>query len=231
MEKRTPIVIKISGSFIQPDMPEMVKQYAELLREIWESGYRPMVVVGGGRIARLYIESARSLGASESMLDLLGIDVTRLNAHLLITSLADIALPYPPRNIDEILNAKQDPLERIMVAGGLQPGQSTNAVSAVVAELVGAKKIINATKVDGVYDRDPNIDKSAKLIRKITTMQMREILEKQSALAGKYELLDPPSLTIIERSKIIVHVISGSDPQNVLKVLRGEELGSVILPV
>ncbi|MEM0021268.1 MAG: UMP kinase [Fervidicoccaceae archaeon] len=231
MEKRTPIVIKISGSFIQPDMPEMVKQYAGLLREIWESGYRPMVVVGGGRIARLYIESARSLGASESMLDLLGIDVTRLNAHLLITSLADIALPYPPRNIDEILNAKQDPLERIMVAGGLQPGQSTNAVSAVVAELVGAKKIINATKVDGVYDRDPNIDKSAKLIRKITTMQMREILEKQSALAGKYELLDPPSLTIIERSKIIVHVISGSDPQNVLKVLRGEELGSVILPV
>ncbi|MEM0114316.1 MAG: UMP kinase [Fervidicoccaceae archaeon] len=231
MEKRTPIVIKISGSFIQPDMPEMVKQYAELLREIWESGYRPMVVVGGGRIARLYIESARSLGASESMLDLLGIDVTRLNAHLLITSLADIALPYPPRNIDEILNAKQDPLERIMVAGGLQPGQSTNAVSAVVAELVGAKKIINATKVDGVYDRDPNIDKNAKLIRKITTMQMREILEKQSALAGKYELLDPPSLTIIERSKIIVHVISGSDPQNVLKVLRGEELGSVILPV
>ncbi|MEM0047159.1 MAG: UMP kinase [Fervidicoccaceae archaeon] len=231
MEKRTPIVIKISGSFIQPDMPEMVKQYAGLLREIWESGYRPMVVVGGGRIARLYIESARSLGASESMLDLLGIDVTRLNAHLLITSLADIALPYPPRNIDEILNAKQDPLERIMVAGGLQPGQSTNAVSAVVAELVGAKKIINATKVDGVYDRDPNIDKNAKLIRKITTMQMREILEKQSALAGKYELLDPPSLTIIERSKIIVHVISGSDPQNVLKVLRGEELGSVILPV
>jgi len=231
MQRRAPVVIKISGSFIQPDRPEMVKSYAELLREIWESGYRPMVVVGGGRMARLYIESARSLGASESMLDLLGIDVTRLNAHLLITSLSDLALPYPPRNIDEILNAKQDPLERIMVAGGLQPGQSTNAVSAVVAELVGAKRIINATKVDGVYDRDPNLDRSAKLLKKITTLQMREILEKQSALAGKYELLDPPSLTIIERSKIVVHVVNGEAPQNVLRALRGEDIGSTILPI
>lgn len=230
MQKRIPIVIKISGSFIQPDRPEMVKRYAELLKDIWSMGYRPMVVVGGGKMARLYIESARSLGASESMLDLLGIDVTRLNAHLLITALSDIALPYPPRNVDEILNAKQDPLERIMVIGGLQPGQSTNAVSAVVAELVGANKIINATKVEGVYDKDPNLDKSAKLIKKITTLQLREILERQSALAGKYELLDPPSLTIIERSKILVHVISGEDPRNVLRVLNGEEIGSTIIP-
>jgi uridylate kinase len=231
MLKKTPVVIKISGSFIQPDRAEMVKKYAELLRELWNDSYRPMVIVGGGRIARLYIESARSLGASESMLDLLGIDVTRLNAHLLITSLSDIALPYPPRSIDEILDAKQDPLERIMVAGGLQPGQSTNAVSAVVAELVGAKKIINATKVDGVYDRDPSTDKSAKLLKKITTLQLREILEKQSALAGKYELLDPPSITIIERSKIVVHIINGEDPRNVLKVLKGEEIGSTIIPI
>ncbi|MGB9784814.1 MAG: UMP kinase, partial [Fervidicoccaceae archaeon] len=106
MLKKTPVVIKISGSFIQPDRAEMVKKYAELLRELWNDSYRPMVIVGGGRMARLYIESARSLGASESMLDLLGIDVTRLNAHLLITSLSDIALPYPPRSIDEILDAK-----------------------------------------------------------------------------------------------------------------------------
>ncbi|PNV78924.1 MAG: UMP kinase, partial [Fervidicoccus sp.] len=100
-----------------------------------------------------------------------------------------------------------------------------------VAELVGAKKIINATKVDGVYDRDPSTDKSAKLLKKITTLQLREILEKQSALAGKYELLDPPSITIIERSKIVVHIINGEDPRNVLKVLKGEEIGSTIIPI
>lgn len=230
MGKRVPIVLKISGSFIQPDKPEFVKRYAELVIKLLDEGYRPFVVVGGGNIARLYIEGARSLGASESMLDLLGIEVTRLNAHLLITALGENSLPYPPRNIDEILNAKQDPQERIMVMGGLQPGQSTNAVSAVVAELVGAKKIINATKVDGVYDRDPRTDKYAKLLKKITAFQLREILESQSAMAGKYELLDPPSLTIIERSKITIHIVNGNDPENVYRVLKGEDIGSTIIP-
>ncbi len=230
MPKKTPIVIKISGSFIQPDKAETVKKYADLLLQLYRKGYRPMVVVGGGRMARLYINGARTLGASESMLDLLGIDVTRLNAHLLITALGEAALPYPSKNIDEILNAKNDPLERITVMGGLQPGQSTNAVSAVVAELVGAKKIVNATKVDGVYDKDPNIYRDAKLLKKITVFQLRELLAVQSAEAGKYELLDPPSLTIIERSKITLHIINGNNPENVIKVLEGEDIGTTVLP-
>ncbi len=228
--KRTPIVIKISGSFIQPDKPETVKKYAEVLLELYKEGYRPMAVVGGGGIARMYINAARMLGASESMLDLLGIEVTRLNAQLLITALGENALPNPPKTIDEMLEAKNDPLERISVMGGLQPGQSTNAVSAVAAELFGAKKIINATKVDGVYDKDPRIYKDAKLIKRITVFQLRELLARQSAQAGKYQLLDPPSLTIIERSRITLHIVNGKDPENVARVLRGEDIGSTVLP-
>jgi uridylate kinase len=228
--KRIPIVIKISGSFIQPDKPEIVKKYADTLLKLYTQGYRPMVVVGGGRVAREYIGAARTLGASESMLDLLGIKVTRLNAQLLITALGESALPNPPKTIDDILEAKNDPVERIAVMGGLQPGQSTNAVSAVAAELFGAKKIVNATKVDGVYDKDPRVYKDARLLKKITVFQLRELLAQQSAKAGKYELLDPPSLTIIERSGITLHVVNGKDPQNIIRVLRGEDIGSTVLP-
>lgn len=231
MEKLVPIVIKISGSFIQPDKPDYVKKYAENLLKIrLELGYRPFVIVGGGQIARMYIDAARQLGASESMLDLLGIDVTRLNAHLLITALGNHALAYPPATVDELLIAKQDPLERIVVMGGLQPGQSTNAVSAVVAEIVGAKLIINATKVDGVYDTDPVRNKNAKLLKRIRVNDLRRILQSQSSEAGRYELLDQPSLTIIQRSRIRLHVINGHDPNNIIRVLQGEDLGSIVEP-
>ncbi len=229
--KREPIVIKISGSFIQPDKPEYVKGYAEVLQKLYEEeNYRPFVVVGGGKIARMYINTARTLGASESMLDLLGIDVTRLNAHLLITALRDKALSYPPSTVDELLIAKQDPLERIVVMGGLQPGQSTNAVSAVVAEIVGAKLIINATKVEGVFDSDPCKNKYAKLIKKLTVKDLERILQTQSSQAGRYELLDQPSLTIIQRSRITLRVINGHDPMNIVRVLRGEDIGTIVTP-
>ena len=230
-EKRVPVVIKISGSFMQPDKPEYVKGYAEVLLKLYEEeNYRPFVVVGGGRIARMYIDAARKLGASESMLDLLGIDVTRLNAHLLITALGDKALSYPPSTVDELLIAKQDPLERIVVMGGLQPGQSTNAVSAVVAEIVGAKLIINATKVEGVFDSDPSKNKHAKLIKKLSVDDLGRILRAQSSQAGRYELLDQPSLTIIQRSRITLRVINGHDPMNIIRVLKGEDIGTIVTP-
>ncbi|AFH42965.1 UMP kinase [Fervidicoccus fontis] len=226
---RTPIVIKISGSFIQPDKPDAIRNFSNVLIELWESGYRPAVVVGGGNTARDYINAARKLGGNESVLDLIGIEVTRLNAYLLILSLGSYAVPYPLESINDILKVKDDPLERIIVMGGLQPGQSTNAVSAILAEVIGAKNIINVTKVDGIYDKDPLLNKDAKLIKKITTLQLRELLKQHSSEAGKYELFDPLSLSIIERSKLIVKVISGKDPENIKKAFT-EEVGSVILP-
>ncbi len=231
MTKRIPIVIKISGSYIQPDNPELILKYKETLEKIWNEGrYRPIVIVGGGKKAREYIQAARKLGAHESLLDNIGIEVTRLNAMLLLSALGDKALYHIPKTHEEIMIASQDPLDRIIVLGGLQPGQSTNAVSAVTAEIVGAKKIINATKVEGVYDKDPIKHPDAKLIKKLSIRELKEILSGQSSMAGKYDLLDQPSITIIERSKITVHIIKGDDPNNIIRVLEGEEIGSSIIP-
>jgi len=227
---KKPLVIKISGSFVQPSRPELIEKYANSILRAEKLGYRPIVIVGGGEVAREYINAGRKLGINEALLDLIGIQVTRLNARLLIHALGNRALNMVPESVVDLIEACEDPLERIVVLGGLQPGQSTNAVSAIAAEVAGAKLIINATKVDGVYDKDPEKHPDAKLIKKIEVGELRKLLLSQSALAGKYELFDSPSLTIISRSKIKVRVINGREPDNVVRVLKGEDLGTLIIP-
>jgi uridylate kinase len=121
---------------------------------------QPVVVTGGGQIARFYINTARKLGLDESSLDLMGIDVSRLNAKLLISSLGSHVYPNVPKSLDEISNFIES--NKIIVSGGLHPGQSTNATSALIAEKIKANQFINATDVEGIYDSDPRKNQNAK---------------------------------------------------------------------
>jgi len=228
---RKPVVVKISGNYVQPDEPRLVKRYADAIVELWEKkGVRPFVVVGGGRVARKYIEAARSGGVSEAVLDMLGIYATRLNASLLASLMGGRALFPVPSSLDEVLRAAADPSERIVVMGGLQPGQSTNAVSAIVAELVGSSVIVNASKIEGVYDRDPERHPDAVLLKEVRLSEVRELLKSQLSYAGRYELLDQISLTIAERSKIKIVIVKGDDPEKLALALEGGYFGSVIYP-
>jgi predicted uridylate kinase len=119
-------------------------------------------VVNRGSTARHYISMARRLGVNESWSDLLGINISRINALLLNALLGDITYNYIPRNVDEVLTAWSS--GKVVTLGGLQPGQSTNAVAMIIAELVGADLVVNATDVDGVYDKDPKKYSDAKLL-------------------------------------------------------------------
>ena len=229
--RRTPIVVKISGSFIQPRRLDTIKKYSEVLVYAWQhEAVRPIVVVGGGDVTRQYIKSCRELGASEAILDLIGIEITRINARLLITALKESAFPHPPATVEELIKALQDPAERIVVMGGLQPGQSTNAVSVIAAEIAGASRIINATKVEGVYDKDPEKHSNAKLLPQITLEELKRLVEREKSVAGEYRLLDLTAISLLERSKIVLHVINGNNPENVLRVIRGERIGTTVLP-
>lgn len=229
--QRKPVVIKISGNYIQPDNPSLIKSYADMLNDIWRNkGIRPFVVVGGGKIAREYIEAARLNEVNEALLDMLGIMVTRINATLLAASIGSNAVLPVPSNIEDVIRLSNDPSERIVVMGGLQPGQSTNAVSAIVAEIIGSKLIINASKIDGVYDKDPEKHPDAKLIRELRLSEVKELLKRQLSYAGRYELLDQISLTIAERSKIKIIIVKGDDPSNVEKALNKGFYGSIIYP-
>ncbi|MEK6966555.1 MAG: UMP kinase [Thermoproteota archaeon] len=223
MKKR--IVIKLSGKVFGMDNTKTLKDYATFLVRIGKI-CQPVVVAGGGKIARHYISHARSSGADESTLDELGIEVSRLNAKLLIYALKNKAYPHPPTNLQEVRHAVDSGL--IVVAGGLHPGQSTNATAALIAEKIQATVFLNATDVDGIYDSDPNKNKNAKKFKRVDLKNLRRLLIHEDFVAGGYDLMDIVALKIIERSKIKTRVLK-ADIKKLEKAIKGIPVGTEII--
>ena len=223
MKKR--IVIKLSGRIFGIDNVKILKDYAKFLVKI-SKVCQPIIVAGGGTIARHYISHARSSGADESTLDELGIEISRLNAKLLIYALKNKAYSHPPTTLQEVRHAVDDGL--IVVAGGLHPGQSTNGTAALIAEKVKAEQFLNATDVDGVYDMDPNKFKQAKKFKSIEMKNLKSMLVHEDSVAGGYDLMDIVALKIIERSKIQTRIIK-ADPKIIEKAITGDNVGTKIV--
>jgi uridylate kinase len=220
------VVIKLSGSIFslsnnnEQDNHEYYntfKQYSDVLTNL-TNNVQPIVITGGGSIARLYINFARKLGQDEASLDLLGIAISRINAKLLIASLGSYAYPEVPQSLDDVGRFVES--NKIIVSGGLHPGQSTNATSALIAEKTGASEFINATDVNGIYDSDPRKNNNAQLFEKIEVNKLLKMLLKESSMAGEYDLLDIVALKVIERSKIKTKVIL-SNPTNIYNTIQG----------
>jgi uridylate kinase len=220
------IVIKLRGSiFGQNTSESVIKEYADMLCSI-DNEIQLVVISGGGKIARHYIDLARALGSDEANLDIMGIDISRLNARLLLTALREKAYPKIPKDLGEVVLAAES--GKIVITGGLHPGQSTNATSALIAEIVRASKFLNATDVDGIYDSDPNITSNAKLLKKITVQQCMRLLENESSMAGTYDLMDIVALKVIERSKIPTRILK-ADVANIRHAIEPEnEVGTEI---
>ena len=223
MKKR--IVIKLSGKVFGIEDTKLLKDYATFLVKI-SKVCQPIIVAGGGNIARHYISNARSSGADESTLDELGIEVSRLNAKLLIYALQNKAYPHPPITLQEVRRAVDSGL--IVVTGGLHPGQSTNGTAALIAEKTKASEFLNATDVDGIYDSDPNKNKKAKKFRRIELKKLRNLLVKEDSIAGSYDLMDIVALKIIERSKIKTRILK-ADLKTLEKAIKGYSVGTEII--
>jgi len=223
MKKR--FVIKLSGQVFSMEETKKLKDYAAFFVKKSKT-YQPVIIAGGGKIARYFISHARSSGADESTLDELGIEISRLNAKLLIYALKDKAYPHPPTTLPEVQNAVDSGL--IVVAGGLHPGQSTNGTAALIAEKIKAEEFLNATDVDGIYDSDPNKNKKAKKFARIDIKDLRSLLVHEDSMAGGYDLMDIVALKVIERSKIKTRIIN-ADIKTIEKALKGQHVGTEIV--
>ncbi len=218
------IAIKLSGRIFGIKNASALPDYASLLNRI-SKDCQPVVVAGGGSIARHYIASARASGAAESALDEIGIEISRLNAKLLICAIGSKAYPHPPTSLQEAIHAADSGL--IVIAGGLYPGQSTNGTAALIAESVGASEFLNATDVDGVYDKDPNKFKEAKRLDSIPIEDLKKMLMQEESVAGGYDLMDIVALKVIERSKIKTRILS-VDIQAIEGAIKDDRAGTRI---
>ena len=226
------VVLKIGGSLLYDEkgsvIQEVIQKYSEVIRTLVTSGHKFMIVVGGGKPAREFISAARALGASEAQCDWIGIKLARLNAELVSAALGDLAYPRIAETLDELETAFVT--GRVVLMGGLVPGQSTNAVAAVAAEILNADVLLNATNVDGVYDKDPK-ESGAKKLDTLTIQELKKILAGGGTRAGEYKLFDPVALRVVERSKIKTIIFNGNQPENVQHIIEGKKIGSVITHV
>ena len=177
------------------------------------------------KIARDYINAVRSFHGSEALCDTFGIYLSRINSKLLISSFQDFAYPLVPNSIEELSTALL--FGKIVVMGGLQPGQSTTTVALEVAEFINAEELVILTDVKGIYNKDPKRFNDAKLLKKLTYDELHEIIinssgDKQAA-AGEYRIFDAVSLQILKRSNIRIRVMSGKDLKEFDKYWKGEK--------
>jgi len=116
------------------------------------------------------------------------------------------------------------------VMGGLQPGQSTNAVAASAAEAVGARVLVNMLRgVDGVYTPRPGVPGARRLDR-LTYDELWRLLEGAGQEAGGYALFDHVAISIARRSSILVYFVDGLEPEVLERVAAGEAVGSLVGP-
>lgn len=219
------LVYSLGGSILYERTPDELKKFAGCLMELAED-HQIFVVVGGGRIAREYIEKARALQASEAFCDLLGIGATKMNAMLLIAALGRAAAPEPPESYAGALSASAG--GKIVVLGGMAPGQTTDAVAALLAEYVGADRLIVATSVDGVYTADPEVDAGATKYTKMTHRELVSLSMETTLSAGSRSPVDPLAAKILERSRIPAAVVYGGEVENLKRGAEGGHSGTEI---
>jgi uridylate kinase len=221
------IVISLGGSILIPEIGKnRIRKYVPVLRDIAKK-HKLFVVVGGGGEARRYIEAARALGIDEGTADEVGILITRLNATMLAAAMGDAAYPKVAESHAEAKKFAEH--NKCVIMGGITPGQTTDAVAAVLAERVSADVFINVTSVDGIYSSDPKKDPTATRYDYITPRKLLEVVGKAQMKAGINTVLDVVAARVVERSGIPLVVLDGTDPENLRSaVLKGKYRGSVV---
>ncbi|MFC2174632.1 UMP kinase [archaeon] len=220
-----PIVLKIGGSLVFPGKADTgyVKEVSSVILRL-KRRTAVGVVVGMGKRGEKALLAARKKRVSEYDLDAVAIKQTRKNALLLRKALG-LKGPAPTTIGAARREAKR---KGITVMGGTVPGHTTNTVAALLAEAIGAKKLVNATNVDGVYTKDPRKFKSAKKFRKMKYNKLIALSAEQDARGARtHFVFDLLAAKLIARSKIKTYIIKGI-PDEINSTLKGKTRGTVV---
>jgi uridylate kinase len=228
------ILLKLSGEALMGDQeyginPEMLKYVAGEIKSIVDLGVQTGVVVGGGNIFRGI--AASSYGMDRASADHMGMLATVINSLALqaalekkdlqtrvqtAISMHEVAEPY-------ILRRANRHLERgrvvIFGAGTGNPYFTTDTAAVLRAQEIHADILLKATKVDGLYDSDPVVNKNARIIKKTSYMK---VLEKQ------LRVMDMTAISLAMDNKLPLAVFKLKQKGNIAKVVCGEAVGTRI---
>jgi len=221
------VVVRIGGSVVaSPPTAEIIAEYAELLERLEKQKHKLVVVVGGGSVARDFIELAQDLSLNETGQDKVAISVSRLFAQLFVLKLGDLSSNFVPRTVDEAV--KLFGRGKIVIMGGVKPGMTTDTVSAMIAEKIAADLLVKASDVEGVYTRDPKKYDDTEKIDHLSFDDLGALFELDEHRAGIHQILDPKAVRVLQKCRIRMIVVNGFKPENVSLALKGEKVGTII---
>jgi uridylate kinase len=233
MEKENIIVVSLGGSLIVPEEinSDFVINFKNVIEEQIEKGYRFVIITGGGKTARKYIQAAEAVGGIDNEeKDWLGVHATRMNAHFIKTVFKKYAHPRinkNPRTKEDLMEHFKGG-EKIMVAAGWRPGWSTDYVATILAERFGATKLINLSNITYLCDKDPNKFEDAKKIEKISWVEFRKMVGDKWD-PGMSAPFDPIASKLAQKNNLEVAIIGGQNLDNLKNYIEGNKFeGSTI---
>ena len=214
-------IISLGGSLINPDgKPDIdfLGKFKAAILELLDS-HSFLLITGGGKVTRIYQNAAKELGVlDQDDLDWIGIRPTLANADLVRSIFKDMA----PEQIYTDPTDHIDLMHPVTVFGGWKPGWSTDYDTVLAAETFGAKKIINLSNVEHVYTDDPRTNPDAEKLENTTWDKLQEIIGTEWT-PGMNAPFDPKAIDKARTLGLTVYFTSGSDMENLQKLLRGEK--------
>ena len=222
-----PVIIRIGGSVIaSPTNPMLINRYIKVLQELGNTT-QIIAVVGGGKLARKFIEIASTLGLNEEAQDWLAIHISRLYALLFNLKLGSHGPENVPTSIEEAMEAAAK--GKIVVMGGLKPGMTTDTVAAYLAQKTRAELLVKATDQDGIYNKDPKKYGDAEKLDQINFHDLEQLFEENQHKAGIHQILDPSAVKILQHACVRTIVVNGYNPENIKLAIEGKTIGTIIM--
>lgn len=229
------VLLKLSGESFADDETNFgiesstLTRIADEIARASNDGIEIGVVVGGGNFFRGVSESAKNMAqanadymgmlatvinaiALKDALDKKGIN-TRVQSAITMTSVAE---PYI--RLRAIRHLEKGRVV-IFAAGTGNPYFTTDTAASLRAAEIDAQIVLKSTRVDGVYDKDPEKDSNAKFLNELS---YKEVLDK------KLSVMDLTAITLCEENSMPIRVFNGTVEENIYKVLKGEEMGTFI---
>jgi uridylate kinase len=212
-------VISLGGSIVVPDMIDaaFLTSFKHMIEKRVEEGNRFVIIVGGGKPARLYQDGLKQVGVTDNAsLDWVGIAATRMNAELLRLAFGELA--YETVIIDPTANITTD--KPILIGAGWKPGWSTDYVSVVLADALGAKHVANLSNIDFVYETDPRNNPDAKKFETLPWTDYRALIPAVWT-PGFSAPFDPVASSFADEHGIEVAIMNGKNLENLEHYLDG----------
>jgi uridylate kinase len=226
------IVISLGGSLIVPDEIDVafLKEFKDLLLSHVAKGKRFLIITGGGKTCRYYQNTAMQIvDASKEDLDWIGLTVNNVNAQLIRVIFGKYACTKAFYDLREEALSESVDKYPIVIGGALEPGHSSDYDAFLAAKNIGAKKMINLSNTDYVYDSDPKLNQNAKKLENISWTEYRKIIPKEWTKAGLNTPFDPVASEAAEKEGISVMIMNGKPIDNLAKCLNGEKFQGTII--